>query len=458
MPEIKRLLKVFLCHASQDKPIVRELYQRLKAERWIDTWLDEKKLLPGQDWRLNIEEAVETSDIVIICLSSNSVSKEGFIQKEMRYAREIALEKLEGSIFLIPLRIDECDVPRGLRFYQWADYFGEKKNETYTALLESLKLRYEQNSKIDKEEYARKEKEEIEREAAEIVVREKTEKEKAKREFVEKSKREKSEDGTVRKAELEKPTSKSFATPNSSPTNVMTFFRTAGVIGIIFICLWFGSLAISQISQFFASTKTATPSATITPTGTPLQKQITEKIDTIYSYKAHGTGKFTDDKGKIVTIQFEDEFVRPNKLHSIETSEDGQITETIFVGNPYCSRQGDGAWSCNTGFISDEIQEWAEIVSGERSFGLNTITVVDKGTRTETWNGKECILFYKTQTYTDSNSEETFELCVDSNTLLPVKYVYKGNWPDNPGTKIAYREYNLYDINVPIDISLPVSP
>jgi len=44
-----RKLRVFLCHASQDKPVVRELYQRLNAEGWIDPWLDEEKLLPGQD-------------------------------------------------------------------------------------------------------------------------------------------------------------------------------------------------------------------------------------------------------------------------------------------------------------------------------------------------------------------------------------------------------------------------
>ena len=45
MPTEKRLLKVFLCHASQDKPIVRELYQRLLAEGWIDPWLDEEKFI-----------------------------------------------------------------------------------------------------------------------------------------------------------------------------------------------------------------------------------------------------------------------------------------------------------------------------------------------------------------------------------------------------------------------------
>lgn len=52
MPD--RKLRVFLCHSSQDKPIVRELYQRLIAEGWFDLWLDEEKLLPGHNWNLEI--------------------------------------------------------------------------------------------------------------------------------------------------------------------------------------------------------------------------------------------------------------------------------------------------------------------------------------------------------------------------------------------------------------------
>jgi len=41
-------LRTLLCHSSQDKPIVRELYQRLNAapqggnKGWIDPWLDEE--------------------------------------------------------------------------------------------------------------------------------------------------------------------------------------------------------------------------------------------------------------------------------------------------------------------------------------------------------------------------------------------------------------------------------
>jgi hypothetical protein len=51
MTESKRPLKVFLCHASADKPAVRDLYKRL-TPKGGDAWLDKEKLLLGQDWEM----------------------------------------------------------------------------------------------------------------------------------------------------------------------------------------------------------------------------------------------------------------------------------------------------------------------------------------------------------------------------------------------------------------------
>ncbi|MBK7319275.1 toll/interleukin-1 receptor domain-containing protein [Candidatus Villigracilis affinis] len=144
-----RPLRVFLCHASQDKPAVRELYNALKSEGWIDPWLDKAKILPGQDWEFVIEKAVDDSDVVIVCLSGQSVTKEGFVQREIRYAYDIALEKPEETIFLIPLRLDDCNVPRKLRTLHWVDYFGFDKKNSYADLLEALKLRYEQKMRLE---------------------------------------------------------------------------------------------------------------------------------------------------------------------------------------------------------------------------------------------------------------------------------------------------------------------
>lgn len=138
----KSSLRVFLCHASQDKIAVRELYNHLLAEGWIDPWLDEKKLLPGQDWDLAIEKAVEDSHVVIVCMSQNSVSKEGYINRELRLVLDTALTKAEEETFVIPLRLEDCQVPRRLRHYHWLDYFPkERQSIAYQTLLKSLKLR-----------------------------------------------------------------------------------------------------------------------------------------------------------------------------------------------------------------------------------------------------------------------------------------------------------------------------
>jgi hypothetical protein len=137
----KRKLRVFLCHASQDKPIVRDVYQRLLAEGWIDPWLDEEKLLPGQDWDMEIEKAVEAADTVVVCLSNNSVNKDGYVQKELRYILDIADEKTEEKIYIIPLRFDDCLRPRRLKKWQYVDFFPKpRKDWAYQRLIESMKL------------------------------------------------------------------------------------------------------------------------------------------------------------------------------------------------------------------------------------------------------------------------------------------------------------------------------
>ena len=140
-----RKLKVFLCHASQDKPVVRELYQRLNAENWIDPWLDEEKLLPGQDWDLEIEKAVEASDAVIVCLSSNSITKNGYIQKELRKILDEADRKPEGNVFLIPIRFDDCAIPRRLQSLHYVDYFPlEWREGSLQKLLKALRPPFDQ--------------------------------------------------------------------------------------------------------------------------------------------------------------------------------------------------------------------------------------------------------------------------------------------------------------------------
>ena len=134
-----RPLQVFLCHSSGDKEAVRTLYDKLHIEG-IDPWLDEEKLLPGQDWEQEIKKAVRTSDVVLVCLSRKSINKSGFVQKEIKYALDIAEEKPEGTIYIIPLKLEECDIPDQLHRWQWVKLF---EGNGLEKLMQSLKNRVE---------------------------------------------------------------------------------------------------------------------------------------------------------------------------------------------------------------------------------------------------------------------------------------------------------------------------
>ncbi|MBT7071021.1 MAG: TIR domain-containing protein [Anaerolineae bacterium] len=134
----RKKLRVFLCHASKDKPQVVKTFHRLRSKGWIDPWLDVEKILPGTDWDLEIKSAVKLSHVVIVFLSKHSISKEGYVQKEIVQALNIADEKPEGTIFIIPIRLEECTVPNRLERWQWVNLY--EKN-AYDKLLLSLEKR-----------------------------------------------------------------------------------------------------------------------------------------------------------------------------------------------------------------------------------------------------------------------------------------------------------------------------
>lgn len=141
MTTANRSLRVFLCHSSNDKPAVRELYQKLRAEPWISPWLDEEELLPGMDWNMEIEKAIEATDAILVCISNNSITKEGYVQREIRIALDYADYKPDGTLFIIPVRLEECVPPNRLARWQYANYFADKREQGLQRLVTSLKKR-----------------------------------------------------------------------------------------------------------------------------------------------------------------------------------------------------------------------------------------------------------------------------------------------------------------------------
>lgn len=122
--------QIFIAHAVEDKPQVRKLYAKLRQAGY-NPWLDEEDLLPGQNWRDEIPKALKNSDLFLACLSSTSISKRGYIQREFKIAMEMLAELPPGNIYLIPLKFDDCEIPDlrqneyglNLRDIQWLDYW-----------------------------------------------------------------------------------------------------------------------------------------------------------------------------------------------------------------------------------------------------------------------------------------------------------------------------------------------
>lgn len=106
---------VFLSYATEDALTVKAIYDTLKS-RGHQPWMDKINLLPGQNWDQEVRKAIRSSDIVLACISDTSISKRGYVQKEMRLALDVLDEIPHGNIFLIPVRLEEsCKIPEPFR-------------------------------------------------------------------------------------------------------------------------------------------------------------------------------------------------------------------------------------------------------------------------------------------------------------------------------------------------------
>jgi formylglycine-generating enzyme required for sulfatase activity len=139
---IKMKPKVFLAHAKEDARWVRKLYDLLNSIG-ADPWMAPFNLLPGDQWDRTIRNEIRTAHFVIACLSEKSINKRGYVQREFRLALDTCQEIPGFDRFLIPLRLDPCEVPDirvgtlSLKELQWVDAFSDG---SFAAILKSLGL------------------------------------------------------------------------------------------------------------------------------------------------------------------------------------------------------------------------------------------------------------------------------------------------------------------------------
>ena len=114
---------VFVSYAREDRETALWLYRALKRAG-AKPWLDVEDLLPGQNWKSEIRNAIRESIFFLAVLSQRAVSKRGFVQSELKQALEVLEEFPESDVFVLPVRIDECTPSHErLKDLHWVDLF-----------------------------------------------------------------------------------------------------------------------------------------------------------------------------------------------------------------------------------------------------------------------------------------------------------------------------------------------
>jgi hypothetical protein len=122
MKRPKQKANIFMIHAHSDRETVHDLYQRLVNDG-LNAWLDAERLQPGQDWQNEIRNALLKCDVVLVCLSSGFDKQQGYRHEELKLALEKANFLPDDEVFIIPVRLEKCDMPESLRHLHRVDLF-----------------------------------------------------------------------------------------------------------------------------------------------------------------------------------------------------------------------------------------------------------------------------------------------------------------------------------------------
>jgi hypothetical protein len=119
---------IFISYAREDARLAERLYMDLRLHK-LNAWLDSKCLKPGQEWSHEIRKVIKSAKYFIALISKHSLSKRGYIQKEIKLALNVLDEIPKGEIFFIPARLENV-VPEDeeLQNLNWVDFYPSYKD------------------------------------------------------------------------------------------------------------------------------------------------------------------------------------------------------------------------------------------------------------------------------------------------------------------------------------------
>jgi small GTP-binding protein len=126
---------VFLSHSSKDKAVVRPLAERLRADG-LRVWFDEWELHPGDNLPSKIEEGLEQSRVLVLCMSAHAFGSD-WAQLEAGTLR--FRDPLNNDRRFIPLRLDDAHIKGSLAQFIYINRLLDDREQEYAKLLDACR-------------------------------------------------------------------------------------------------------------------------------------------------------------------------------------------------------------------------------------------------------------------------------------------------------------------------------
>lgn len=124
---------IFISHSHSDNKITKQLVAQLKANG-LNPWVDFDEMLIGDSLTGDIFEKIPEADFFLIILSKESVKSE-WVKKELQVALNFQLKR---SLKIIPVKVDNCDVPISLSDILYCDLDKIEFNNAFEFIMKSI--------------------------------------------------------------------------------------------------------------------------------------------------------------------------------------------------------------------------------------------------------------------------------------------------------------------------------
>ncbi|MFN4164168.1 MAG: TIR domain-containing protein [Ferrovibrio sp.] len=124
---------VFVSYSSKDREIVIPIAEKLK-ESGLNVWIDIWSIKPGDNIYSSIEDGLENSRVLILCMSGNAFSSEWSKLETGTFRFRDPLNK--GRRF-IPIRLDDAPIKGSLEQILYIDWRSQTRESSFAKLLEA---------------------------------------------------------------------------------------------------------------------------------------------------------------------------------------------------------------------------------------------------------------------------------------------------------------------------------